>query len=576
MAAEFHRKTAALFEEFKKRELHFLNTEMNINNSINLKKNINLPLQEYLQKVNKREQETEKTYRDVMKQMEELDKRTDQMSLKLEKLKALRNITINSSTSSWPSVSDNYDRILPSYYTSALLQNTPQVLTPTLSLNEFVPRIQNDISHVNFPSNYALSKPELHSKLIQTEHIFCENCHYPLTVNPQMYALNDNRTTVVTNETFIKETSQKLSHEIDPHKTLVFKEDNIIPEAVKENYNLDPKPSTSEFNASAINEESHIAVNKRVSFKAEESNAREQISLNEPSNEKVTKTPTNNALTGDFITHSEEKQYIEIQDDLLSNDGNFERAISKSDDESMNHEFDFLESDKRKNSNSHKFDEVSISQNSSLAVDERNAYSELNEKSLSHVKTAHVLQTKPTDNNDKMKENNNSNAIKSDSSSQGVPSLPLHSENISAASESDSSSEKDVPLTASAAYQALLGNVNVLKTKQKSAVIDSDSTEDEIEAALATAVRRSSNIVFDTEAPDQKIGKRKESTPETIPESNMKSRGSISMSKPQNKLSKNTRKVLGLDTSSGSEVEIEVKATINKKEEDSDEFDFYD
>ncbi|GIX98074.1 uncharacterized protein CEXT_420641 [Caerostris extrusa] len=480
-----------------------------------------------------------------MKQMEELDKRTDQMSLKLEKLKALRNITINSSTSSWPSVSDNFDRLLPSYYTSALLQNTPQVLTPTLSFNEFVPRIQNDISHVNFPSNYALSKPELHSKLIQTEHIFCENCHYPLTVNPQMYALNDNRTTVVTNETFIKETSQKLSHEIEPHKALVFKSDNIIPEAVKENYNLDPKPSTSEFNASAINEESHIAVNKRVSFKAEESNAREQISLNEPSSEKVTKTPTNNALTGDFITHSEEKQYIEIQDDLLSNDGNFERAISKSDDESMNHEFDFLESDKRKNSNSHKFDEVSISQNSSLAVDERNAYSELDEKSLSHVKTANLLQTKPTDNNDKMKENNNSNTIKSDSSSQ-----------------------------ASAAYQALLGNVNVLKTKQKSAVIDSDSTEDEIEAALASAVRRSSNIVFDTEAPDQKIGKRKESTPETIPENNMKSRGSISISKPQNKLSKNTRKVLGLDTSSGSEVELEVKATISKKDEDSDEFDF--
>ncbi|GBL89475.1 hypothetical protein AVEN_16139-1, partial [Araneus ventricosus] len=33
---------------------------------------------------------------------------------------------------------------------------------------------------------------------------------------------------------------------------------------------------------------------------------------------------------------------------------------------------------------------------------------------------------------------------------------------------------------------------------------------------------------------------------------------------------------LGLDTSSGSEVELEVKSPASKIEEESDEFDFYD
>lgn len=51
---------------------------------------MNLPLDDYLEKINRREKESEKSYRDLLKHLEKMDKRTDQMSLKLEKLNALR------------------------------------------------------------------------------------------------------------------------------------------------------------------------------------------------------------------------------------------------------------------------------------------------------------------------------------------------------------------------------------------------------------------------------------------------------------------------------------------------------
>ncbi|GBN28872.1 hypothetical protein AVEN_91893-2 [Araneus ventricosus] len=93
-----------------------------------------------------------------------------------------------------------------------------------------------------------------------------------------------------------------------------------------------------------------------------------------------------------------------------------------------------------------------------------------------------------------------------------------------------------------AAYQALLGNVSVAKPKQRSAPISDSDSEDEIENALANAVRRTSHIAFDAAILDPKVEKRKESIAEIKAERNTKSADSVSANKPQNKLSKNTRK----------------------------------
>ncbi|GFS96769.1 uncharacterized protein NPIL_412561 [Nephila pilipes] len=581
MAAEFHRKTAILFEEFKKRELHFLNTEMNANNSANWKSNVSMPLQEYLQKINKRERETEKTYRDLMRQMEELDRRTDQMSLKLEKLNALRNIAVNSNTANWPSIEDNFARPLQSYYSNALLQNVPRVLHPCTQISDFSSRNQTDMRHHNALVDY--SKCTFQSESTQTEHIFCENCHFPITLNSKIHIQNIDSSSPFSNETVV-ERCEKTPHQHSqkpPGELNNVANANIIPMGTIENHNREPKANLKASNV-AMTSEGNSSLYERESFEPEKISFNDREAINESMNEKtVTEIHIDNVETDDFIVDREEKHYVEIKDDdLLFDNENFEKTISRSDDESINHEFDFLESDKRMIPKSQPASSVPHAQNSHLTADEKHIKELDNDvlkgSSISHESTSQM--EKSSEHGEKMKHlavNNNSTKV--DSSISAGPSSPsLRSENISIASESDSFSEKETPLTATAAYQALLGNVNIAQTKQKRPPITESDTEDEIENALASAVRRASKITFDSGIPDQKIDKRVENIPEIKPESSARKMSSVPANKPQNKLSKNTRKVLGLDTSSGSEMELEVKANTNKKDEDSDEFDFYD
>ncbi|XP_055945474.1 uncharacterized protein LOC129976112 isoform X2 [Argiope bruennichi] len=661
MAAEFHRKTAALFEEFKKRELHFLNTEVNLNSTVSWK-NIDSPLQEYLQKINKREQETEKNYKDLMRQMEELGKRTDQMTMKLEKLNALRNVALSSNISTWPTTEDTYDRPFQSYYTNTLFQTTPRILSSGAAGSNFPSRIQPDISVSNHSFLHSSSKPNYNSVTTQTEYIFCDNCNFPLILNSDMPVSNLNFSSKTSNRTISKESEQNLSHNFaGTQENVDFPRETVVTKTIIENRKSIPKSNYNFSDAQVNDHEDSMFMNERTSSGMAEVSLKEQelinrhlekrmsknyidntvtseltnepvqkrmsegysdnvvtdeltnmsvqkrmsenyidnVDIEEPENvqfqkrmsesyidnvdieesanvpvqKRMSESYIDNAVTGDYVTHTEEKQYVEIQDsDLLSNDGNFEQTISKSDDESMQREFDFLESDKSPKKQS--LHQVSANNQMIEGITYNERY-ETNQPEANYHTQSHTnqsLKVQEISGNGKKIEGASS---KDSIYSTGLPTPSAHFENASIVSESDSLSE-ETPLTATAAYQALLGNVSVNKPKQKSAPISDSETEDEIENALANAVRRTSHIAFDAAVLDSKAEKRKESIPENKTEKNTKPIDSISSTRPQNKLSKNTRKVLGLDTSSGSEVELEVKSPANKIEEESDEFDFYD
>ncbi|CAL1270475.1 unnamed protein product [Larinioides sclopetarius] len=604
MAAEFHRKTAALFEEFKKRELHFLNTEVNLNSSVNWKNNINTPLQEYLQKINKREQETEKTYKDLMRQMEDLGKRTDQMTLKLEKLNALRNTALSSNISTWPSIGATYDRSFQSYYSNNPLHTTPKMLSADMPVSDFPPRIQPDVSFINSSFQHSPSKPNYHSITTQTEYIFCDNCLFPLILSSEKPAPNLNLPARISNKTVGVEHEQNISNKVaSSQENVEFSRETIVTKSVVENNNLVPK-SNRNFSDLRLGHDDSILAKEKVPSEIVEMSLTDQKLINEPVGKRMSKSSVDNtvtsdfpneqiqrrlsekytdnavanelvpkrmsqdytdnvvtdeitdvpvqkrmsesyidnAVTGDYITHTEEKQYIEIQDnDLLSNDGNFEPTISKSDDESMSHEFNFLDSDKSKIPKRQPFHQVSGDTNSQLTESVKHRENTQLEASYattqSNPNTQLLKVQKTSGSGEKIGVNN-----KDLSYSVGPPSPSAHSENTSIISESDSFSEKETPLTATAAYQALLGNVNVSKPKQRTTPISDSDSEDEIENVLANAVRRTSHIAFDAAALNPKAEKRKESVAEIKTERNTKSADSVSANKPQNKLSKNTRK----------------------------------
>lgn len=50
----------------------------------------NMPLQEYLQKIKQREQETEEIYSSIMKQMDVLDEKADSMIFNFDKMEFLK------------------------------------------------------------------------------------------------------------------------------------------------------------------------------------------------------------------------------------------------------------------------------------------------------------------------------------------------------------------------------------------------------------------------------------------------------------------------------------------------------
>lgn len=63
---------------------------MNFNENFIYNRDLNVPLQEYLQKIHQREKKNEETYQSIMKQMSELDQHTDLLCSKIEKLGIFR------------------------------------------------------------------------------------------------------------------------------------------------------------------------------------------------------------------------------------------------------------------------------------------------------------------------------------------------------------------------------------------------------------------------------------------------------------------------------------------------------
>ncbi|KFM67954.1 hypothetical protein X975_13521, partial [Stegodyphus mimosarum] len=246
-------------------------------------------------------------------------------------------------------------------------------------------------------------------------------------------------------------------------------------------------------------------------------------------------------------------------------------ATVRSDNESINHEFDFLEN------STNSYAKVDSAQNLKTVNDsvveavqqEEQHHAPFHQHSSTAEGIAYsdqdITESKKTRNKkhpdikNVMKDRNND--MKSDSSlSAGELHSPsIQSENMSAGSESDSFYEKESPLTATAAYQSMLGNVAAVEKVTKTPAISDSESEDDVEHALATAVRKTSSVPPDVISVVQKEEKR-DSIPHIEHETSRRASKSATVSKPQSKLSKSTRKVLGLDTSSGSEMEIEAKA----------------
>lgn len=63
---------------------------MDFNENLIYNRDLNVPLQEYLQKMHQREKKNEETYQSIMSQMSELDQRTDLLYSKIEKLGIFR------------------------------------------------------------------------------------------------------------------------------------------------------------------------------------------------------------------------------------------------------------------------------------------------------------------------------------------------------------------------------------------------------------------------------------------------------------------------------------------------------
>lgn len=63
---------------------------VNFNENLIYNRDLNVPLQEYLQKMHQREKKNEEAYQSIMRQMSELDQRTDLLCSKIEKLGIFR------------------------------------------------------------------------------------------------------------------------------------------------------------------------------------------------------------------------------------------------------------------------------------------------------------------------------------------------------------------------------------------------------------------------------------------------------------------------------------------------------
>lgn len=518
MTQNFYLKTQSLHEEFQRREMHYLNLERKFN--MMLKKDHNVPLQEYRQKINEKEKETEETYRNIIKQMDRLGQHTDALTLKLEKLGIFQTSIQSTAASNQP------------FNVQYHIQN--QDVSHNVNMKSSIQQIQSN-------STYASR-----SMSTQTESvIYCNNCQ-SLILNQSQSSHTEDMANSCMNTSLLQ--SDKLQF-AQASSSL-----NKFGSSLNEHLNKSQIAQTS-INDAPIMLEVNQNKNSNENYKTECVEGgkfsvgiiQSGILLDEKhtlvgSNEiLITENPQN--IPGDKNINGSQ---------TLANENNQSKSIdsetyvdvccvSKSDAESMNEEFNFLESEPVNTSTPSKPQndlKTFVTPSKDVNINIKNAANSSgihpNQNIVKHKKANDLQPSTEVEIGDD----------KSDSSSSVTGP---HSSNISVASDSDKIYEKELPLTASAAYKALLRNsVTSMESKKNDSEYES---EDEVENTLANTVQRTNVELKPT-----------------------------SMNKSQSKiqLSKNTRKVLGLDSSSSSEVEMAVNCPEKKVEEDSDEFEFYD
>ncbi|XP_035219534.1 uncharacterized protein LOC118192650 isoform X2 [Stegodyphus dumicola] len=583
MASDFYQRTAALCEEFEKSQ----HSE-------------NIILQDTLRKINRREKETEETYKNLMKQLGELDQRIELMSFKLDKLNVLKDSVTSTRLSSWPESEDTFERNLKFYQSSSAFLKSPVGFGLSLFNSDFQTASTNSNYQIisKSPNLQTVSgNPNYQTVSTQTDlHILCGHCHFPVSIKQ-----NFSRIQNIDYESEIQNANERA---------------NFVPSVAAENYNIVSQEllqnsqmkaqensafnqpvsgfivtdhrlfETSENSSILFNKNSFLSENIPNTLKLNDSHFSDTaVTIIQPKN--PVETYENKNISNTEITNSEKRSLEAERSDAVVDYDTNQMAAMRSDDESINHEFDFLENSKNnytKLDSAQNLKAINDSMVKTVQQEEQHHAPYQQDSSTAEgiaYSDQDIAESKKTGNKKHpdiknfMKDKNND--IKSDSSlSAGELHSPsVQSENMSAGSESDSFYEKESPLTATAAYQALLGNVAAVEKVIKTPVISDSESEDDVEHALATAVRKTSSVQPVVTSVVQREEKR-DNVPHVEHETSRRASKSATVSKPQSKLSKSTRKVLGLDTSSGSEMEIEAKVPKNNDVDDDDEFDFYD
>ncbi|XP_015910705.2 uncharacterized protein [Parasteatoda tepidariorum] len=591
MASDFYKKTKDLFEEFQKRELQYLNAEIAAKSHFQY---LNEPAQKYLETLNKREKENEEDYFGLMRQMEQLDQHTESITANLRKLESLR-LSMSSKTPMWPYSSNTYDRSFNDYTLSNTLKTD---YTP----NEIFLNTKQSVSSKQRVVEHAFT---------QTDLMFCENCQFPLTVSSNLRldeSLSPNESLNRVVQSFQSLPIEGVERDVVSDMTIPL---NDFMHKNERNLNSNKeinkeKPSVVIHSLPKIPEEP--PVQKEIlhdKYQTISTDISLPVPLNARSLENKINTADANIPT--VIEHKENVVYEKINQQLITDipvatdyKENVDQGINKHlktgtptttdskeivPDVMLNETVNILSSDaKETDKNLHSsvvWEDFALSEKNkdsdlvtSIVVSDLSALSvPLN---VSQIESEGEITTLK---NNLIKSDVLKQDILSDKGSEspiiaGAPSPSPYSDTASAPSDSDSFDEKE-RLKESAAYQALLGNVSATKKIQKTIAYSESESEDEVEKALANAARKSSSvpttITVQEEKPDDS---HKNDASE--PKAKSEPRKSISLGKSQ-QLSKSTRKVLGLDTSSGSEGEIRIpEKTSQKTVEDSDDEFFYD
>lgn len=615
MTANFYQNTSLLYEEFQKRELEHIRLGRMTTKSIF--HNDKEPLKKYLAKISERERQMERNSRSLMNQMEDLDRRIEMMTLKVEKLAVLqnnlrfRNTSIFSSTDSLQNLPESYKFSQPIFY------STPKFQTEKLASNfESASSQTENIITCNHCNNQISLNLESSNNSIPCPPI--NMATLKLMQENSMEMFSSNRTPSPLDYVLSSERKQNLSVRQNDSNIVSGLNQSAIVDINQPTRNegilksqeyskcvshLNNSVTVMDTNEAAIIGDRRISLTQGQNVGSNLTNAAVITSSSQPAAPKADIKQSyslHNNTNVDNSYGSEAKTQTVVSTQQISDANNSispETTTSMKDHSSfrklkstgsIDNEFDFLETDNK--DETYRVDNTDNNQNKLNNFHQQNENTEVSTNDVGHsdAQTSVMLKmASETDSLDDSRLQNMETGLKQDShmkntdkknkiafadndllDNKGNRSPSVHSENLSVTDVEDSLSEPNVPLTASAAYQALLGNVPIQKVSENRVLSDSES-EDDIENAIAYAVRKSSN-----ESDLGEVSEKQKPELGKAEEKQTKKPKLSTAQKPKTKLTKQTRKILGLDTSSGSEVEIETKVVDTTKE--SDEFDFFD